>query len=1151
MVLQNWSNTLKTDLGKLSIDFPHSKRSSLKLKEGERRTVSVLFADIKGFTSMSERLDPEDVQLIIDGCFKILTGEIEKLGGYIDKYEGDRIMALFGSLKASEHDTQNALRAAIAMRGKFAEINRILKEQGIEIGIRIGVNTGLVVTGKIGKERAQDFTVMGDTVNLASRLETNAPLNGILIEESTKKIAGEEFTYESLGKISVKGKSDPIAVYRVKDLNHKRVRRWSSESFAGCNDLIGRGPELEAIRAMYAQACEDTSKSVLGIKGGAGMGKSRLVCEAIEGLSKEKGSTVPFMNGYCRAAPDQPYSLFVSAVESFFMGKSERKITRALIDSKVDKLLENLSKEEVKCLKESMPFFYYMMGIEEDPDISHLEPKALSTQIRLAIKRIIDSMAKHLWKHKGLPMILSLEDLQWSDSSSLSFLDYYAGNMNVKVPVLIVLQYRPEFSAAKELPNIKDLHETVLAPLSREDMLGMIEGVIGRSTLESRFGEMVMSKAGGNPFYMEEMLRSLIETGLLKRRDHRYELTEEALRVTLPDSVSRILLARIDLLHDLEKKILQVCSVIGKESDIKVIKGVLSRSGIEIKDLDDHLANLIEGGFIKIAVNKKLSFRNAALSEIVYDTLLNSNKKLLHGSVANSIVEGLNGREELEEHSFKLAGHYIESRSVEQACRFSLIALKKALRDYNNQDALSLSKKFLELLDMQGQSLSPAGENCLYEALEIKARVLDVLGMRQDQDTVIRRLVGIARKLQDKFKWLRVLAMRGKYYIDISDYEKALKDAGQIKDALECNEKGSLFAEALRISGLAYFNTGQYEKALESFMERSRISLTISERDPFLGSSASVQANSDNAIGLIYQRMGRFRESLRFYSRSLKTVKETKDKLGTAICLGNMGLVHYNLGEIELAFECYRTSLVTFNETGYKKGIAANTGNIGAIYNRIGRYEEALKHLGEAMTIREEIDDAKGMCIDMINQAISYRCLGNVKRSLELLSKSVDIAKRQQNSYMLGMAMNEQAATLIATARPKEIARALELTERTCSLGKDSKIPLVEIMSVMNRAKALFELGRKQEALKESNIALKHLSKREGTERSMQEVLFNHYVIAKGQGMVDEAGQHLDKARNIVLGIADKIKDASIRESFLNKVEINRKIIREYERENG
>ena len=244
MLSSRWSEVLKSDLDKLTQWTALRRRpETVRLKEGERRMVTILFLDIQGFTAMSEKLDPEDVQLIVDHCFTILTGEVEKYHGYVDKYEGDRLMALFGFRQASELDCEQAVRAALGMREKFSEINRILAQRDISVGIRIGIHTGLVVTGRIGKGRDRDFTVLGDAVNLASRLENHAPPGEILVSEDVRRAAGEVFLFDSLGEIQVKGKSRPVSVFIVLGLNPERTERWERSPFTRRSAYVRRDIE--------------------------------------------------------------------------------------------------------------------------------------------------------------------------------------------------------------------------------------------------------------------------------------------------------------------------------------------------------------------------------------------------------------------------------------------------------------------------------------------------------------------------------------------------------------------------------------------------------------------------------------------------------------------------------------------------------------------------------------------------------------------------------------------------------------------------------------------------------------------------------------------------------------------------------------------
>jgi len=264
------------------------EEKTLQLKEGERRTVSILFADLKGFTAMSEKLDPEFVQTTIDKIMSVFTQVIKNHGGYVDKYSGDEVMALFGAKVASEVDSERAIRAAIQMLSNLDRFNQYMKSQkeysAIDkpLAIRIGINTGLVTTGKIGEGREGDFTVYGDAVNLASRLESNAPVNSIMVPESVQKMLSNQFEYEDKGEIEVKGKKDPISVFCVTGIQASKdvLKEKYSTSF------VGRSSEQKLLESHYKTALknidlDDISIDMVALKAPGGIGKTRLIHEFI------------------------------------------------------------------------------------------------------------------------------------------------------------------------------------------------------------------------------------------------------------------------------------------------------------------------------------------------------------------------------------------------------------------------------------------------------------------------------------------------------------------------------------------------------------------------------------------------------------------------------------------------------------------------------------------------------------------------------------------------------------------------------------------------------------------------------------------------------------------------------------------------------
>ena len=298
---------------------------TIQLKEGERRRVSILFADLKGFTQMSEKLDPEFVQTTIDKIMRVFTQVIKNHGGYVDKYSGDEVMALFGAKVASEVDTERAIRAGLQMLESLNKFNQYMKShkeyRAIDkpLAIRIGINTGLVTTGKIGEGREGDFTVYGDAVNLASRLESNAPVNSIMVPETIEEMLKDQFEYSDMGSIIVKGKSEPVSVFTVNEIKKTASVFHTKYKTA----FIGRDEELKYLLSIYKDVTKnigsgESLSTMVGIKADAGIGKTRLIHEFINNILPKGMNSNYVIIGRATNLTRQPYLVFISLLRSYF-----------------------------------------------------------------------------------------------------------------------------------------------------------------------------------------------------------------------------------------------------------------------------------------------------------------------------------------------------------------------------------------------------------------------------------------------------------------------------------------------------------------------------------------------------------------------------------------------------------------------------------------------------------------------------------------------------------------------------------------------------------------------------------------------------------------------------------------------------------------
>ena len=408
------------------------EEKTIQLKEGERRTVSILFADLKGFTAMSEMLDPELVQSTIDKIMSVFTKVIKNHGGYVDKYSGDEVMALFGAKVASEVDTERAIRAGLQMLENLNKFNQYMKTQkefsGIDkpLAIRIGINTGLVTTGKIGEGREGDFTVYGDSVNLASRLESNAPVNSIMVPESIEKMLVDHFEFLDQGNIKVKGKTDPISVFTVGKIK-------DSTSVVEVNYLtkfVGREEELTELKTSYQIAIDNIGKdescsAIIAIRASAGIGKTRLVHEFIF-QSLSNSSTSKYLSiGKATNVTGQPFFTFLSLFRHYFhISEIDSSIVIAeKIKNGYNKLGEHFEEKDREILSESKPMIGFLFGLLSDDGRLNNKGKDLQSHIHIAIFQLLRCMTLRC-NQSSIPMVFILEDLHWIDDASLEALKF-------------------------------------------------------------------------------------------------------------------------------------------------------------------------------------------------------------------------------------------------------------------------------------------------------------------------------------------------------------------------------------------------------------------------------------------------------------------------------------------------------------------------------------------------------------------------------------------------------------------------------------------------------------------------------------------------------------------------------------------------------
>src|SRR5499427_2196742 len=652
-----------------------TSRSAL---EGERKQVTVLFGDIAGFTTLAEKLDPEEVHRIINRCFEGITAEVHRFEGTINQYTGDGIMALFGAPIAHEDSPRRAVHAALGIQHAIRDVAQALQaERGLSLQMRIGINTGLVVVGKIGDDLRMDYTAVGDTSNLAARLQQMAEPGSVVISAATQQHVVGFFDTRDLGEMPVKGRA-PVQAFEVLRPRGRRTR-FDIAVERGLTPLVGRERELATLCERFNEVQAGRGQ-VVGIAGEAGMGKSRLVLEFRRALA-QTGEAVTWLEGHCisfgQASPFLPLieQLRENSQIDEFDGEPE-------IIAKVEQGMQRVGELEVH-----IPAIRYLLSVDPgDAAFASLEGTARRRHLFAALR------ALSLRGARLRPLVLVIEDLHWIDTSSEeclnAMLDAVAG-----VPLLLLVTYRigytPPFGSRSFYTTL------TLRSFSEAETLAMAGHVLGTEQFPVELQTALMAKAEGVPLFIEEVTKTLLDLGVLQREEGGYRLVKSLGEVHVPDTIQDIIMARLDRLGDDGKRTVQMASVIGRQFLVRLlarVAGLSHRLEGLLRELQA-LEIIYEQGLVP---EPAYIFKHAVIQDVAYNSLLLQRRKALHRAVGEAIEELYSDR--LEEHYTKLAYHFTQGEVWEKGLAYCRQAGEKAMAQSAYREAMGYFEQALSVL---------------------------------------------------------------------------------------------------------------------------------------------------------------------------------------------------------------------------------------------------------------------------------------------------------------------------------------------------------------------------------------------------------------------------------------------------------------------
>jgi class 3 adenylate cyclase/tetratricopeptide (TPR) repeat protein len=978
--------------------------------QGERRQVTVLFADLSGYTALSERRDPEEVGALSDEVLREFTAAVYQYEGYVEKFAGDAVTALFGAPVAHEDDPERALRAALAMRERLAAVNRRWQERlGSELQLHVGIHSGMVVAGDVGHDLRLQYTVMGDTINTASRLQAAARPGQILVSRDTYRLTHEAFTFAALEPVQIKGKRAPLTVF---ELLRARLRPGKSRGLAGLGSVfIGREPERAQLRAVLGELQAGRGR-IVAVSGEAGIGKSRLLAE----WRRDAEQWAHWLEGHAFAhTSGLAFGPFLDLVRRYAGITDEDSVITA-----ADRLRRVVERHfPGDAVAEAL--FGDLLGLPRSPRgealLAGLSPEARREQLFGFVEKLFVFLSAER------PLVLVLEDLHWADSASIDLLAHLLP-LAERRPLAIVVAFRraddaspARFLAAARARHAGRLSEVPLAPLSARDGATMVERLLGGSLLP-RLHDLILAKSEGNPFFVEEVLRSLIEQGALVRAEDGsgWVATQIADTIAVPDTLQGVLMARFDALPEDTKWIGQQAAVIGRTFLYRVLRKMAETSG----DVDVELSQLEREKLIRERTREpevEYIFKHALTQEVAYQSLLTARRRELHRRAAAAIEALFADR--IGEFAPIIAAHYYRGEAWDNAATYLIMAGDAAAHLFANPEARQWYGQALESL-----AHLPDSVDNRQRRVDTTVKLVGVSISSDPPEQNLARLAGIeplAREraaqasatASDRLRLGRILYWMGRAHYYRGEAAQSLGYYRQVLAvAQELGDPELLAIPASTLGQVMLLIQGQYGKA-EPLLAKGCAALAQvgdwtewSRANGYWG--AALAARGDIAAGL--------HEAKRALERARKD--NNWSHIGAASCL--LWLVHFMAADAQAMLAVSRDALNATEVSGDRFQRYLAFGLRGWAESRLGQHEAAQASMAESRAIGETLG-GRLLLTDWFAAARAELALNadHPEEAVGLAQQAVEAGQAAANVFSQGLAHRTWALALSRLSRDR------------------------------------------------------------------------------------------------------------------------------------
>jgi class 3 adenylate cyclase/tetratricopeptide (TPR) repeat protein len=947
-------------------------RASRSTLEGERKQITVLFADVKSSMELIAGRDPEEAQKLLDPVMERMMESVQRYEGTTCSVRGDGIMALFGAPFAHEDHGIRACYAALRMQEavkRYAQ--EIQRTHGVPIQIRVGLNSGEALVCGIGNDVRRDYTAVGPTVHLAARMEQAAMPGSILITSSTLRLAEGYVQVKALGKLHVKGLSEPIEAHEVTGAQAVRTRLQAAATW-DLTRFVGRAAEIDQLGAAWQRAAAGQGQ-IVAVVGEPGVGKSRLIYEFVRSRSHETWLIIE--SGSVRHGQTIAHLPVIELLKSYFKvhDRDDHRAIREKVTTKLLALDESL--------KTCIPAVLALLDTpSHDSEWEKLEPQLRREKTHDAVKRLL------LRTSQVQPLLVVFEDLHGIDSETEAILNYLVESLPL-ARMLLLVSYRPEY---RHNWHSKPCYTQVrIGPLERDGVENLLNALLGYDVTLLPLKRLLAERTAGNPFFLEESVRSFVETKALVGEPGAYRFAGSLTAIQVPSTVQPVIAERVDRLSPVHKQLLQAAAVIGTS-----VPSSLLRAIVELPDetLRQGLAQLQSAEYLHgtgLFPEPEYAFKHALTHEVAYGSLLRERRRMLHARIMEATERLYWDR--IAEHVEQLSHHALNGEVWDKAVAYSYQAGAKAAAKSAHREAVARLTGALAAIERLPQS-GAVREQAFDLRFSLRTS-LSALGDFQRSFELLHEAEAIARTLNDQTRLARVFTFKALYFWSIGQQDRAIEASEQAWAVAQPVGEAPAQVLAKLFAGRARHARGDYAQAIE--LLNWVISATDSDRANFLGMANLPSVSARTWLSWSLAERGEFGLALARGDEGVYIAEAVDHLVSRIYAYMALGIVHLRKGNFDLAIQTLERAYQMSERADLRMARTTVAGYLGGAYTLSNQAARAIEILNEAVAAATGMELMVDQAIRLVHLGEAYLQIGEVEQA----TRVADLALQTSLDY--------------------------------------------------------------------------------------------------------------------------------------------------------